>query len=518
MSTTSDARPLVEHSAKELARQIAAGEVSSAEAVEACIERIEQTAGDVNAMGQPLFDQARADARRADAARAAGEPLGPLGGVPVSIKDCFAVRGAVTTLGIPRHAKAAAASDAPIVARLRAAGAVILGKTNVPQAMLIHECASPLYGRTNLPGRPDRSPGGSTGGEAALVAAGGSPLGLGSDLGGSIRQPAAACGLFGFKPTPGRLPIEGTERAISRGMQAIAIQPGPMTRSMDDLLLGLRVMHDADEPWPEIDSVDVSKLRIAVWSDDGLFRPAAGLRRAVDRAAKALRDAGAEVIEAAPPGVEDMFRIYVGLLSSDAMASVRRVTRGGPVDPQLARQMLLSRLPRWARVGLSPLLRMTGQPELAELLTWSGARSALGYWDLVVEADAYRRRFWSRLAEAAGGPVDAVVSPPFGLPALRHGTALHLLRAASHTFLANMVGAPAGIVPAGEISKADEAEELAARPASRWNLTSRFAHENAQGSAGLPLAVEVMAPQGEDETALAVMALLGASWKALGAS
>lgn len=510
MSTLSDVVPLVELSASALAGKIAAGALKATDAVDACIARIEATHAEINAVSQPLYEEARIAAREADARQASGGSLGPLHGVPVSIKDCFAVRGTPITLGIPGYGEEVSKADAPLVARLRSAGAIVLGKTNVPQAMLVHECANPVFGCTALPGRPERSAGGSTGGEAALVAAGGSPLGLGSDLGGSIRQPAAACGVFGFKPSPGRLSIEGTQRALSRGMQAIAIQPGPMTRSFDDLLLGLRVLHDGDPSWPNLEAVDVSRLRIASWGDDGFFTPAAGLQRVVRESAAKLRDAGASVVELPADAMRElnigeMFRIYVGLVSADGLASVRQLTSGGPVDPQLARQLRLARLPRWSRSLVAPVLRAIAQPELAELLTWSGGRSASSYWNLIVEAEQYRRTFWGQLAELAGGAVDAVVSPPFGLPALRHGTALHLLRSASHTFLANMLGSPAGVVPAGLISEQDEAEELARRPTGKWNVTNRFARENAEGSAGLPAAVEVLASPGADEKALAVM-------------
>ena len=516
MSITSESKPRLDLTAMELSQRLAAKEVSSAEVLASHIARIEQVDGSVNALVQPMFDSARAAAEAADARRSAGESLGPLDGVPVSIKDCFDVRGAETTLGIPGYSKGVASVDSPLVARLLAAGAVVLGKTNVPQAMLLHECDNPVFGRTVHPLDPDRSPGGSTGGEPALVAAGGSPLGLGSDLGGSIRQPAAACGVFGFKPSTGRLTLVGSQRAISQGMQAIAIQPGPIARSVADLDLAMQIMtnvrgvgRQADEsggPWPHYAQIDVSQLRIGYWVDDGVFSPAMGVGRVVHEAADHLRKAGAEVVPVTPPDTMEMMRIYLGLISADGMASVRRLTHGKKVDPQLARQSRLARLPRWLRAGLAPLMPWLGHAELGDLLRWTGLRSVDAYWQLAIEANSYRRRFWREIDAQAGGPVDVLLSPPYGLPALRHGTALHLLTAASHTFLANLLDAPAGVVPVGHVTQADEDAERAERGKAGNGLTSRFARQNAEASTGLPLAVELMGRRGEDDKTVAAMA------------
>ncbi len=517
MSIASDTQPLTQLSATELASLIARGGVSSAEVVEAHIARCEQTRSTINALVQPMFDSARAAARQADAQQSRGQRLGLLHGVPISIKDCFAVQGGEVTLGIPGYSNGVCQEDSPLVARLRAAGAVILGKTNVPQAMLLHECDNPVYGRTIHPGDPTRSPGGSTGGEAALVAAGGSPLGLGSDLGGSIRQPAAACGLYGFKPTTGRLTLAGSHRAISRGMEAIAIQPGPLCRSAEDLALAMRVLSDRggqgrlpDEScgdWkPDDDKVPAS-LRIAMWTDDGVFQPAVGVARAVEQAAEHLRASGVTVVEVQPPDVETLLRVYLGLISSDGMACVARLVHGGKVDAQLARQTRLAKLPRWLRSIASPVLSIAGQAELADLVRWTGARSTDGYWQLIAEAQDYRRSFWSKLEQQASGPLHATLSPAYGLPALRHGSALHLIRAASHTFLANLLGCPAGVAPTGHVSPAEEQQELASR-ISR-TLGDHYARQNARASAGLPLAVEVMASAGHDATVLRLLREVG---------
>jgi fatty acid amide hydrolase len=229
--------------AAEIARRIAVGDLSCRQVVEAHIRRIEAVNPPLGALAVPLFDRARDEALAADVARDRGVPLGPLHGVPLTVKEFFAAAGTATTLGIPGWARRVASADSPLVARLRRAGAILLSKSNVPQLGLMIETDNPLYGRTNNPWNPSRSVGGSTGGEAALIAAGGSPLGLGSDGGGSIRQPCHCCGIHGLKPTGGRLTIVGlTGPAHYPDFPREWVQPGPMARRVEDLALAMAVL------------------------------------------------------------------------------------------------------------------------------------------------------------------------------------------------------------------------------------------------------------------------------------
>jgi len=184
-------------SALEIARQIAEGLLSSQEVVEAHIRRIEAVNPRLNAVVVPFFDQARAEASRADHMRRQGTLLGPLHGVPITLKEQFMVAGTPSTVGLMSHKSTLMEREGPLVKRLRQAGVIVLGKTNASQLLLSlsASCENPVYGRTNNPWDETRSPGGSSGGEAAIIAAGGSPLGLGGDNGGSIRIPAHFCGL-----------------------------------------------------------------------------------------------------------------------------------------------------------------------------------------------------------------------------------------------------------------------------------------------------------------------------------
>ena len=292
MNTLSSTPPQVEEitalGADQLAREIASGAVSAREAAEAFISRIEAVNPALNAVVVPLFEQARADAAAADEKQARGEPLGPLHGVPVTIKESFGMTGTAATGGVPRWADNTASADSPLVARLRAAGAVVLGKTNVPELLFYLESDNPVYGRTNNPWNEARSPGGSSGGEGAIVAAGGSALGLGTDIGGSVRVPAHCCGIHALKPTSGRLTERGTfDEIIIPGQEAILGQPGPLARRVEDLALAMRVLAAPGQealdasippvPWRDPAAVSVADLRIGYYTDDGFIRPAPAL-------------------------------------------------------------------------------------------------------------------------------------------------------------------------------------------------------------------------------------------------
>src|SRR5690242_12701852 len=184
-----------------LVAKLARGEITAGDAVGAYIARIERVNPRLNAVVVKRYDAARAEARAADARRAQGQALPPLHGLPITVKECLDLEGTPSTFGLSRLTANIAARDEIHVARLRRAGAIVLGKTNAGQLLLMLETSNPVYGRTNNPWNTSRSSGGSSGGEGAIIASGGSPLGVGTDLGGSCRVPAAFCGIAGFKPT-----------------------------------------------------------------------------------------------------------------------------------------------------------------------------------------------------------------------------------------------------------------------------------------------------------------------------
>jgi fatty acid amide hydrolase len=503
-------------SAAQIARRIARREISAADAARAFIARIEQVNPRLNAVVIPRFDEALAEAAAADERQARGEPLGPLHGVPITVKECFHVAGTKATIGLSgSEYQQPASEDGVMVGRLRRAGAIILGKTNLPQLMIWHECDNPVYGRTNNPWNLERTPGGSTGGEAAIIAARGSPLGLGNDLGGSIRVPCHFCGIHGFKPTSFRLSRKGTRHGLI-GFDAIVTQPGPMARHVEDLRLMLQVLGDDSQgevagdvpPTPMRDPAEVALagLRIAAWTDDGIFPASAAVQRAVREAARAMAERGAEIVEISPAelcrphSMHEMFATYCGLIGADGAAGARRLTDGSRLDWRVARLIWLAGLGPMRRRAVLSSLKLTGQKWMARLVDAARPIATDRFWQL----NHFKQNFAARLFQSLRQRgIAAMVCPPHALPATRHVAGFDLLAAASYSFLFNFVGFPAGVVAWTRV----RAEEENGRPQERDGVLQQAAATDA-GSRGLPIGLQVAALPWREDVALGVMAAL----------
>ena len=308
-----------------LAGALARREISSRELLEVYLDRVEVSNPAVNAVVTLDVEAGRAAADAADALRASGADVGPLHGVPVTIKDSIETAGMRTTSGSPDFAEHVPARDADAVARLRAAGAVIFGKTNLPTMAMDWQSYNPLFGVTNNPWDATRTPGGSSGGSAAAIAAGLTGLELGSDIRGSLRVPAHFCGVFTLRPTfgivPGRGHIPGPPGALSGADMGVL---GPLARSADDLDLALAVLAGADpvqaKAWrldlPPPRAATLGEYRIAAWLDDRYCSVDEETRTLLHEAVEALRRAGANVDEAARPvGIEEAHELYERLFA-----------------------------------------------------------------------------------------------------------------------------------------------------------------------------------------------------------
>jgi fatty acid amide hydrolase len=504
--TTTDYTTL---SATTLARLIRDGELSATDVVEAHLRRIEAVNRRLNAVVWPLFDEARSQAVAADQLCRRGGVLGPLHGVPVTVKECFDVAGTPSTYGLTTRVGTLSASDSPPVRRLRSAGAIVLGKTNLSHLLILLESDNPVYGRTNNPWSLDHSPGGSSGGEAANLAAGGAPLGLGSDIGGSVRIPAHFCGVAALKPTSGRLSTLGSGLQ-HQGQEGVLDQPGPMARRVEDLALAMSVLaapgqekFDSRIPpvaWPDYRAVDVSALRIGFYVDDGFFQCSASIRRAVMEAVEVLRGRGAEMSEFFPPRMETAMSIYLGLLGADGAQSKRRLIGKGEADARVRRPMAFARLPRRARTVIASLAELAGYKRIGHAARAWGRCSVSDYWQLVHQRDVYRAGF---LALMEAQHLDALVCPPYALPALPHGVIHRLGPIHSHAVLFNLLGLPAGVLPATRVQTGEAHECQPPR-----DMTERLALSAEKKSAGMPVGVQVAARHWREDIVLALMAAL----------
>ena len=318
-------------SAKSIAQAIRDKEVSAVEVVEAHLRRIDEVNPKLNAVVHLAADRALSEARNADAATARGESNRPLHGVPMTVKDSHDAEGLVSTGGTKGRENFVPDRDATTVARMRAAGAIVLGKTNTPELTLSFETDNLIYGRTNNPYDLERTPGGSSGGAGAIIASGGSPLDLGTDTGGSVRVPSAFCGIAGLKPTSGRVPRTGHIISHSLGATDALTTVGPMARYVEDLVLAYPIIAGPDGedpfivPMPVDDpaNVDVKSLRVAWFTDIGDMTSTAEIASATKAAADALTDAGVSLTEDMPNALVNPTE--TNLLTADGGAGVRRI-------------------------------------------------------------------------------------------------------------------------------------------------------------------------------------------------
>jgi amidase len=404
--------------------------VSSQEAVEACLERIAAVNPRINAV-VALADDALDRARAADALAAAEqEPLPPLHGVPFTIKDSIDTAGLVTTAGSVGWRARVPERDATVVARLRAAGGILVGKTNTPEFTWSDETDNDLFGRTNNPYDLERTPGGSSGGAAAIVAAGGVPFDIGSDTGDSIRQPAHVCGIAGLKPTSGRVPQTGAWPSFA-GIAGSLQQLGPLARRVDDLALILPIIAGPDGEDPRVppvtsglggpDDIDIPSLRVVAFTDNGLRTPTPETVRTVEAAATALEAAGAHVEWQVPPGIGDAWDTWDRLIRNDGFAWLHRLIEGAGTAG-------------WGsyatRGWIDPRPPVPGD-ELSALLEHADlVRSRLLHW-------------------FSGTGADAIVCPAMPQPAIRHGDSNAAWFGDTYSDVHNLTGWPAAVVRGG---------------------------------------------------------------------
>lgn len=449
----------------EIAAHIREGRMSSREAVETHIDEIRRVNPRLNAVVVERFTHALREADRCDAAVAAGEPLGPLHGVPCTIKEAFAFAGLPNTSGLPARRGQVASQDATAVKRLREAGAVCLGLTNISELCMWMESNNRVYGRCNNPYDPRRIVGGSSGGEGSIVGAGASPFGLGADIGGSIRLPAFFCGTFGHKPTGGAVPGTG-QFPIAQNDALSMLATGPITRRAADLMPLLRILAGPDGEdvstrvmsWPDPADVSLEGMKVILVEDDGRNPVADSLRSALGRAARGLSQLGAKVETRRFEGLRRAFLLWAARMNHSADTSFSSLLGNG------AEISLLGEVVRFATGRSAHTLPALGLAALERVPTPDKTTRSL-----LAEA----RELRDELESAMGDGV--ILYPPYSRPAPLHNaplllTTLHF----TYTGIFNVLEFPGTAVPMG--------------------LDNR----------GVPLGIQVVGPRGADHKTIAV--------------
>jgi len=452
------------------AQLIRDGEISAVELMELHLARIDEINPALNAVIDLLRESALREAKAVDLRRADGQQLRPFEGVPFSIKDSIEVEGAVCSAGtLGLRNSAPATQDATLVARLREAGAIPLARTNLPDLLFAFESDNLIYGRTSNPYDLSRTCGGSSGGEAALIAACGSPFGLGSDAAGSVRVPAHYCGISSLKPTSGRLSRAG-HIPPAGGWLEMLWQIGPMARRVEDLwammpiLLGENCAGSCRRdrtvmrmPYADPAQVSLSNLRIAFFTDNGIVAADEDTDRAIRCALTKLAPQVMSVEECRPAGIEESHDLEMKLIGPDGGDSLRRY------------------LSEIGSVKTHPLL----DGWLAKLEPWrTDVKGFAAYW---ASLDRFRDRMFAFL-----GRYDALISPVAAQPAVPHGTSIEdqVFRGYSYTMTHNVTGWPAAVVRCGtsrdglpigiQIAAHPWREDVALALASAIEATSAF--------------------------------------------
>lgn len=506
---------LTDLSATKLAQIIKNKEFSVEEVIEAHIKRIEKVDKQLNAVVIPLFDEARAQAKEADKAIRENQKLGPLHGVPITIKAQFEVAGTEVNLGVPNQQGRISKDDGPLISRLRKAGAIILGKTNVMMTLSGWETDNPIYGLTKNPWNLKRSPGGSSGGESAIIAARGSPWGLAGDFGGSIRVPAHFCGLHGFKPTSGRLTnTDIPAHLFSSGQNVIIPQPGPIARTVVDLKLMMRILTDppyertADlvppVPWTNPNEVVVENLNVGVYYESDVFPVSLSIKRAINEATSALQEKGATIKQISSPIMtKESMQLFLEINASCGNESIPRILAGNKPNDLVKGLVKASQIPNRIRPAIAWLMARQGQKHLADLIRVMRTRSSEEYVKTIERVNNYREGFL-QMMEKEG--IDVILCPPSALVAPHHGATEHLLPLPfSYAIQYNLLGMPAGVVSITCVKEDEETSEIHSQSS---DLVHKTAMDVEKESIGLPVGVQIVAHHWRDDIVLKVMETL----------
>ncbi|CAK7203596.1 hypothetical protein SEUCBS139899_006333 [Sporothrix eucalyptigena] len=474
----------------ELAGLIARGKVSAQDVTTAYITRCIEAHKKTNCLTEILFDEAMARARMLDDHLAThSTPVGPLHGVPMTLKDQFDVRGHDSTLGYVGRAGKPAAENSVLVSMLESLGAIFIAKTNLPQSIMWCETDNPLWGKTVHPQDERYTPGGSTGGESALLFMKGSMLGWGTDIGGSIRGPSHMLGLYGLKPSSARLPYTGV--AVStEGQEHVPSSVGPLARSLFSIEYAMRLLADqkpwnwdsrcAPLPWrDDMYSETVSRpLTIGVLYDDEVVRPHPPLTRVLKMAATRLRAAGHDVFEWDASLHSDMVAVQDAFYTADGGEDIRRdvAAAGEPFIPHVA--MLVEKGP--------PI-------------------SVYDYWQLNRKKWALQQAYltkWKTFKSQAGRIADVVLMPTMPHTATPHGGC----RWVGYTKVWNFVDYPALVLPAGRVTEDDVNAEWSYAPRNdfdAWNMRVWADNKADMFDLNLSVGLQVVGRKLEEERVLA---------------
>lgn len=446
----------------------------------------------------------------------------PLAGMPVSMKDTHDVEGYDSTIGYSKNCFKPAKKDSPLVRLLKDAGAVPYVKTNVPYTMLSFDCYNDIWGYSENPLKKGYAPGGSTGGEASLLAFGGSRIGVGTDVAGSVRLPAHFSGIYSLKCSTGRFPKVGNTTSMP-GQEGIPAVYSPMARSLPDLTYFLKSVIDM-KPWeydytvlpiPWRDVELPSKLKVGVIYDDGVVTPTPACARALELTVDALKKQGHDVVEFNPPSPLRALRIASQLLCSDSCKiALRKQSLGEHNDAGVARMVFAQRLPRFLKKIYAWFLEnVMGDSVWAYMVRDWNEKTITERWDLVAEREGYKSEFFDAWKESG---IDILLTVPNATPAFPHRGLYESISSCGYTFMFNLLDYAAGVLPVTKVDK--ELDVLDVKSLGKLNRIAKGAYANYDAAKmdGLPVGVQVVGQRLEEEKVAKAMQVVEEALRDIG--
>jgi amidase len=521
------------YDATDLVNELANGNLTSESVAIAFCKRAAISQQLTNCLTEILFDDAIARAKELDAYfHRTGQPFGPLHGLPISLKDTFKIRGYDSSIGVAALCFKPSTDNSALVEQLLSLGAVLYCKTNIPQTMMALDSHNNIFGRVRNPAHKDLTPGGSSGGEGALICLHGSPLGIGTDVGGSIRIPALCNGLYGIKPSHGRVPYANQQGGLPAGHSRLSIEAtaGPIAHSIRDCEMLLRVVGDSQpwlfdpdvipQSWQQQSGIHArlpppgprrnTTIRIGIVRTDGHVTPLPPVQRMIDEVAKTLRSHSQSSMHITPIEVVDLdlssllskcIKTANGLFSLDGTNTWFDIleSQSEPLSPWLATR--LSRKPRKTTEQITKLQAQKIELQTSALEIW---RESGGFWDAVGQK--------SQKSSNIDREIDVFICPaaPHPIPPIDRWNDVN------YTAAFNLLDLPSGIIPVRSVSKEDLACELpAGEPLNGWDKINRelWGAKERELYAGSVLSVQVVAPKLQERRLVEAMAVVDEALK-----
>ncbi len=497
------------YSAAELLQLLKSGKVTSLELTEHYISKV-KAHSHLNALILPLFEHALEQAKFADACFAKGESLGVLHGLPITIKECFDYLDTPSTFGLINRKQDFPRNNDMYVEALISEGAIVLGKSNVSQIVSFIEANNPVYGKTIHAKNKDFSSGGSSGGEGVLVGNFLSPLGLGNDIGGSIRVPAAFNGACGIKASKNRLPDQTRLCDIHEKLPVTSVA-GPIAQDAESLAIAISIMNKMAatkwhvEPLRDFKDIDISSLNIGYYKDDGIFPCSAAVKSGIDSALHILRELGAQLTEFTPPKLSVAERIFYQSMSLNEAQLLLEPLANDKAVSQLSLLTAIAKSPKFVKAWLTSILPLLGQKHAARTLKYLFTKFLEDSEELEKERKAYEKDVIDAMDGSDIGPLDAFISPISPVPGYLHNAFKDMGLAGTYGLVNNVTGFPAGVAKVGEVTP-----ELSKRAIKQntFDLAIRKANQCITKSKGLPLSVQVAARPNREDVVLALINVL----------